>query len=114
MLERREDGTRYARVAPDRIAGTVSVCCTQSAPQDETEVTVTYDVTSLGPQGAAFVEELEAASTRSSQTGEWRFWPASPAAKTATPHRVASPRPPATADDLKDGEMFSDSPLIRG
>jgi hypothetical protein len=60
VLERREDGMRYARVVPDRIAGTVSVCCTQSAPQDETEVTVTYDVTSLGPEGAAFVEELEA------------------------------------------------------
>jgi hypothetical protein len=25
---------------------------------DETEVTVTYDVTSLGPEGALFVEEL--------------------------------------------------------
>jgi hypothetical protein len=60
VLERSEDGMRYARVAPDRIAGTVSVCCTQAASQDETEVTVTYDVTSLGPEGAAFVEELEA------------------------------------------------------
>jgi hypothetical protein len=50
---------RYARVAPGRIAGTVSVRCTLSS-HGETEVTVTYDVTSLGPEGAAFVKELEA------------------------------------------------------
>jgi hypothetical protein len=60
VLERRDDGMRYARIAPDRIAGTISVTCARSASPDETEVTVTYDVTSLGPKGAAFVEELEA------------------------------------------------------
>jgi hypothetical protein len=58
VLERRDDGMRYARVAPGRIAGTISVACAAVAP-GETEVTVTYDVTSLGPEGAAFVEELE-------------------------------------------------------
>jgi hypothetical protein len=57
VLERREDGMRYARVAPGRIAGTVSVSC---APSPEgTQVRVTYDVTSLGPEGAEFVRELE-------------------------------------------------------
>src|SRR5215216_4659560 len=54
------DGMRYARVAPDRIAGTISVTCTRSASPDETQVTVTHDVTSLGPDGAAFVEEFSA------------------------------------------------------
>lgn len=57
VLERRDDGFRYARVAPDRIAGTISVRCVESA-LGETQVTVTYDVTSLGPEGRAFVEEL--------------------------------------------------------
>jgi len=57
VLERRDDGLRYARVAPGRIAGTVAVRCAETSP-DETEVTVTYDVTSLGPDGRAFVEEL--------------------------------------------------------
>ena len=57
MLERRDDGLRYARVAPGRIAGTVEVRCTETA-RGETEVTVTYDVTSLGPEGRAFVDEL--------------------------------------------------------
>ena len=60
VLERRDDGMRYARVAPDRIAGTISVTCTQATSPKETEVTVTYDVTSLGPEGAAFVQDLEA------------------------------------------------------
>jgi hypothetical protein len=60
VLERRDDGMSYARVAPGRIAGTVSVTCSQADIADETLVTVRYDVTSLGPEGAAFVEELEA------------------------------------------------------
>jgi hypothetical protein len=60
VLERREDGMRYARVAPQRIAGTISVSCAEGASSDETRVTVTYDVTSLSPEGAAFVHELEA------------------------------------------------------
>ena len=58
VLERRDDGLRYARIAPDRIAGTVSVHCAPAAG-GETRVTVVYDVTSLSPEGAAFVRELE-------------------------------------------------------
>jgi hypothetical protein len=57
VLERRDDGMRYARIAPGRIAGTISVSCAASSPA-ETEVAVTYDVTSLGPEGAEFVEGL--------------------------------------------------------
>jgi len=57
VLERRPDGMRYARVAPGRIAGTVDVTCTPV--EAGTQVRVTYDVTSLGPEGAAFVRELE-------------------------------------------------------
>jgi hypothetical protein len=60
VLERRDDGLRYARVAPGHIAGTVSVSCSQGAATDETRVTVRYDVTSLGPGGAAFVERFQA------------------------------------------------------
>lgn len=60
VLERRHDGMRYARVAHDRIAGTIDVVCTQGESSDVTEVAVTYDVTSLGPEGIAFVKELEA------------------------------------------------------
>ena len=60
VLERRDDGLSYARVAPDRIAGTISVLCEQEASPAQTRVTVRYDVTSLGPDGVAFVEQLEA------------------------------------------------------
>ena len=59
VLARRDDGMRYARVAHDRIAGTIDVTCVPSS-SDETEVSVTYDVTSLSPDGLAFVNELEA------------------------------------------------------
>src|ERR687887_2666965 len=59
VLERRENGMRYARIAPDRIAGTIDVTFTPFASKDETEVTVVYDVTSLNPEGAAFVQELK-------------------------------------------------------
>jgi hypothetical protein len=59
VLERREDGMSYARVAPGRIAGTITVHCSQRA-HGETRVTVRYDVTSLGPEGVDFVQELEA------------------------------------------------------
>ena len=58
VLERRDDGMRYARVAPDRVAGTIDVTCTPAGSPGETDVTVRYDVTSLGPEGAAFVERL--------------------------------------------------------
>jgi hypothetical protein len=60
VLDRRHDGMRYARVARDRIAGTIDVLCTQGESADVTEVAVTYDVTSLSSEGSAFVEELEA------------------------------------------------------
>jgi len=59
VLERRDDGMPYARVAPDRIAGTISVDCTQAASPEETLVRVCYDVTSLGPEGARSVEEFQ-------------------------------------------------------
>lgn len=59
VLERRDDEMSYARVAPGRIAGTITVRCSQEA-QEETRVTVRYDVTSLGPEGVDFVQELEA------------------------------------------------------
>ena len=59
VLELRDDGMSYARVAPGRIAGTITVHCSQTAP-GETGVTVRYDVTSLGPDGVDFVQELEA------------------------------------------------------
>jgi hypothetical protein len=64
VLERRENGMRYARIAADRIAGTIDVTCTPAASGTESEVTVIYDVTSLGPEGAAFVEEHRAGYDR--------------------------------------------------
>ena len=60
VLERRDDGMRYARIAPDRIAGTIDVSCRPSASGQGTDVTVIYDVTSLSPEGRAFLEELSA------------------------------------------------------
>ena len=60
VLERAADRVSYARVAPGRIAGTVAVTCTAGASADECRVTVTYDVTSLGEEGAVYVRELEA------------------------------------------------------
>jgi hypothetical protein len=69
VLERRDDGMSYARVAPGRIAGTIMVRCSRSG-QDETRVTVQYDVTSLGPEGVDFVRELEAGYDAFLQ--EWR------------------------------------------
>jgi len=59
VLERRDDGMRYARVAQNRIAGTIDVTCIASS-SNETRVSVTYDVTSLSPEGTAFVNELDA------------------------------------------------------
>jgi hypothetical protein len=60
VLERREDGMTYARIAPNRIAGTIRVSCARAAAPDQTRVTVAHDVTSLSPEGAAFAQELEA------------------------------------------------------
>jgi hypothetical protein len=59
VLERRNDGMSYARVAPGRIAGTITVQCSPEGGE-ATRVAVRYDVTSLGPEGIGFVQELEA------------------------------------------------------
>jgi hypothetical protein len=56
---RHGDGISYARVAPSRIAGTIEVTCTPGAEPGECCVAVRYDVTSLGPDGAGFVSELQ-------------------------------------------------------
>ena len=69
VLERRDNGMRYARVAPGRIAGTISVDCAQTSAAD-TSVTVRYDVTSLSPEGAALVKELQ--DGYDDFLGEWR------------------------------------------
>jgi hypothetical protein len=48
-VDRTPTSARYARVTPGDSAGTVAVSC---APHPEgTEVTVTYDLTALGPAG---------------------------------------------------------------
>jgi hypothetical protein len=70
VLERRQDGMRYARVVNGRIAGTIEVTCAPGTSSNETEVTVTYDVTSLSPDGTVFVKELEA--TFDAFLDEWR------------------------------------------
>lgn len=57
-------GYTYARVVPGRLAGTVEVTCRSLAERDECQVSVTYDVTSLGPEGATFVREFEAGYRR--------------------------------------------------
>ena len=57
VLGRTEDSIAYARVVPGRNAGTVRVTC--SAEQDGCRVRVAYDLTSLGPEGNAFVREFE-------------------------------------------------------
>jgi hypothetical protein len=58
VVERTESAIRYARFVPGRIAGTIAVRCEPGAADDETQVTVVYDVTSLGPDGAEFVQRL--------------------------------------------------------
>jgi hypothetical protein len=70
VLERSGDGLSYARIASDRIAGTISVACSKGASPDETRVRVRYDVTSLGPDGVRFVKELEA--TYDAFLDDWR------------------------------------------
>jgi hypothetical protein len=42
---------RYARVTPNRHAGTVEVRCDADADADATRATVTYDLTPLTPNG---------------------------------------------------------------
>jgi len=58
VVDRTDSAIRYARFVPGRIAGTIAVRCDPGATARETEVTVTYDVTSLGSEGAEFVERL--------------------------------------------------------
>jgi len=58
VVERTESAIRYARFVPGRIAGTVAVRCENGAADGETQVTVVYDVTPLGPDGAEFVRRL--------------------------------------------------------
>ena len=58
VVERTESAIRYARFVPGRIAGTIAVRCEPGAADGETLVTVVYDVTSLGPDGAEFVQRL--------------------------------------------------------
>lgn len=70
VLERRDDRVSYARIAPDRIAGTITVQCAEAASPRETKVVVRYDTTSLGPDGAQFVSDLEAGYD--TFLGEWR------------------------------------------
>lgn len=58
VVDRTESTIRYARFVPGHIAGTIAVRCDPGATGGETEITVTYDVTSLGPDGTEFVEQL--------------------------------------------------------
>jgi len=58
VVDRTASTMRYARFVPRRIAGTIAVRCAPGATDGETVVTVTYDVTSLGPDGAELVERL--------------------------------------------------------
>lgn len=48
---------RYALVRPDVVAGLVSVAA-RSAGDGSSVVTVTYDVTALGPMGETYLEDL--------------------------------------------------------
>ena len=70
VVERGSDRIGYARVVPDRIAGTVAVACAEAGSAEATRVTVRYDVTALGPEGVAFVEDLE--SGYDAFLEEWR------------------------------------------
>ena len=57
VVGRTADSVAYARVVPGRIAGIVAVTCSR-ADDDACRVHVTYDLTSLSPEGEAFVREL--------------------------------------------------------
>lgn len=70
VLDHSDYEMRYARVVPGRIAGTITVACVEAAEPDQTRVSVTYDVTSLSPEGAAFIKELEA--TYDQFLDDWR------------------------------------------
>jgi hypothetical protein len=57
VVESTGDSIRYARVVPGRIAGTIRVAC--AADADGCRVRVTYDITSLGPDGDGWAREFE-------------------------------------------------------
>jgi hypothetical protein len=68
VLDRGEHFVRYARIAPGRVAGTIAVACEPSG--EGCRVRVRYDATSIGPDGVAFVQELE--SGFDGFMAEWR------------------------------------------
>lgn len=70
VLEHGDREARYARVVPGLIAGTIAVTCTEADGPEQTRVGVTYDVTSLSPEGVAWVEDLE--STYDGFLEDWR------------------------------------------
>jgi len=57
------DGIRYARVTPGVHAGTVEVRRTGVGP-GATQIDVTYDLTALGPDGTAPIDEFAAGYDR--------------------------------------------------
>jgi hypothetical protein len=56
--------------SPGWVAGTVAVSCSKGATTDQCRVTVQYDSSSLGPDGLAFLDDLE--SDYDGFLGEWR------------------------------------------
>ena len=56
-VDRSATSARYARVTPGDTAGTVAVSCDPDG--DGTRVTVTYDLTAIGPAGEARLPEFE-------------------------------------------------------
>lgn len=81
VLDHGDGEMRYARVVADLIAGTITVTCAEAATPNQTRVNVTYDITSLGPEGTEFVTELEA--TYDEFLEEWRQQIAAPGASDA-------------------------------
>jgi hypothetical protein len=61
VLERTHDRMRYARVAGERTAGSVTVMCRPSDAPGSSEVRVVYELTALGDDGARDVRELSEA-----------------------------------------------------
>jgi hypothetical protein len=59
MVDHRPEGVRYARVTEGMTAGTVAVDVVGSSERS-TQVSVTYDLTSLSPAGDTWLESLDA------------------------------------------------------
>jgi hypothetical protein len=68
MVDHRPEGVRYARVTEGMTAGTVAVDVVGSSERS-TQVRVTYDLTSLGPAGDAWLESFDADYEAS--IGDW-------------------------------------------